>query len=569
MSKLDQLRACSKLKDLAMVLDIEPKSLAYIIHVIPDHQKYKYFSIPKKNGGIRTISAPVPKLKMAQKRLASVLSDCLFEIESKSEVLEHCALSHGFIKRRSIITNAKRHRNRRYVFNLDVENFFPSIHFGRVRGFFMKSRSFGLAEPVATAIAQIACHNGVLPQGSPCSPVISNLIAHILDIHLNKFASSNACTYTRYADDMTFSTNKKIFPAVIGKPVAETPHRWSVGDELAGRIFRAGFRINQAKTRMQYQNSRQDATGLIVNEKVNVPVEYYKRARAMCHSLVTTGEFFFPEQTSPAVPAQLRGLLSFLFLVRGIPYSHKRIAIGKGETEKEIRPAFYRIYKIFLDFIHFHGNERPTIICEGKTDGSYLADAIKALATAYPTLVSVGPNEKRLLIKFYRYSETADAVQDLAGGTGDLSKFIRGYEGTLRPLRAPGRRQPVIIVVDNDSGAAPVWAAIKHVSKRAANVDGSETFYHVIHNLYVVPIPKVGGVDTQIEAFFDAKTLGTVVNGRRFSPDENRLDPKLHYGKVDFAKEVNKRRTEVDFSAFAPILDRLVQVQIDYAGRLF
>jgi RNA-directed DNA polymerase len=93
------------------------------------------------------------------------------------------------------------------VLNLDLQNFFPSLHFGRVRGFFLNNNYFKLAEPVATILAQIACNDGALPQGSPCSPILSELLTHFLDMRLVRVAARNKCSYTRYADDITFSTN--------------------------------------------------------------------------------------------------------------------------------------------------------------------------------------------------------------------------------------------------------------------------------------------------------------------------------------------------------------------------
>ncbi len=171
MSKLVQLKAASSLSDLARLLDYKPKALSYILYKIPPSTKYTTFQIPKRNGGQRTINAPVDRLKVLQRNLSVLLQDCVDEINVSRNRKDRTA--HGFKRGHSIITNARRHRHRRWVFNLDLEDFFPSINFGRVRGFLIKNRDFELHERVATAIAQIACHENSLPQGSPCSPVIS------------------------------------------------------------------------------------------------------------------------------------------------------------------------------------------------------------------------------------------------------------------------------------------------------------------------------------------------------------------------------------------------------------
>jgi hypothetical protein len=120
-----------------------------------------------------------------------------------------------------------------------------------------------MPQDVATVIAQIACHDNALPQGSPCSPVISNLVAHLLDRRLVKLAISTGCTYSRYADDLTFSTNKKESPEKIATPAAPEgldAHRWLPGDALQDVITRTGFRINAKKTHFMYRTSRQDVT---------------------------------------------------------------------------------------------------------------------------------------------------------------------------------------------------------------------------------------------------------------------------------------------------------------------
>src|ERR1035438_7028046 len=235
MSRLANLKSTTSLSDLAKLLNLRPAGLSYILfkQVAP---KYRIFDIPKRKGGTRTIKAPADQLKLVQEKISDLLQDCLDEVNEAKQRKDRIA--HGFKRKRSIITNARQHRNRRHVFNIDLENFFPSINFGRVRGYFIKDKSFLLDEDVATVIAQIACHDNSLPQGSPCSPVISNLIAHLLDMHLVRLASSVGCTYSRYADDLTFSTNKRDFPPEIAAPSQTDPHLWVPGNELQRLIAR-------------------------------------------------------------------------------------------------------------------------------------------------------------------------------------------------------------------------------------------------------------------------------------------------------------------------------------------
>ena len=140
----------------------------------------------------------------------------------------------------------------------------------------------------STTIAQIACHEGALPQGSPCSPILSELVTNILDVRLARLAKKHRVTYSRYADDLTFSTSLKDFPPEIATRTDAEPPTWELGAALVGKISGTGFTINTAKTRMQYRDSRQSVTGLTVNRKVNIRNDYYKLARSMCYSLFMT-----------------------------------------------------------------------------------------------------------------------------------------------------------------------------------------------------------------------------------------------------------------------------------------
>nr|MBT4214648.1 RNA-directed DNA polymerase [Bacteroidota bacterium] len=214
---LKELKACNDLSDVARLLDVQPKFLAKQIYHVDDSDKYHQFNIPKKSGSKRQINSPNSNLKFIQSRLSRLLYQCYFDLHGKPDKPSQ-VLSHGFQRDRdlSIFTNAKRHTNKRYVFNVDIADFFPSFNFGRVRGYFIKNKSFSLNETVATVIAQTACFKNSLPQGAPSSPIITEFISQVLDFRLQSIARRYRCTYSRYADDITFSTNLKEFPSKIG-----------------------------------------------------------------------------------------------------------------------------------------------------------------------------------------------------------------------------------------------------------------------------------------------------------------------------------------------------------------
>ena len=305
MSRLEKLRNASSSHDIAKLLGYKSSTLTYILYKIPEDQKYTEFTIAKKNGGTRNIKAPTKKLRELQKRLTTLLYDCMEELLPENEQLKkdknkqtsqrsNRAVSHGFKKGLSIASNAAKHKQKKYVLNLDIEDFFPSINFGRVRGYFIKNKDFRLNPKIATIISQIACHDNTLPQGSPCSPVISNLIGQVLDMRLVKLAKKHKCTYSRYADDLTFSTNQKAFPKELAYKKRKKKSDWVIGKKLSDSILNTGFTINASKTRMQYEDTRQIVTGLVVNRVVNTKSEYYRYARVMCQSLFMTGTFHLP-----------------------------------------------------------------------------------------------------------------------------------------------------------------------------------------------------------------------------------------------------------------------------------
>lgn len=577
MPAIADLKACKSRKDLAVLLRFTPSMLSYILYVNRADLRYSNFDIPKRGGGRRSISAPPADLALIQRRLSDLLQDCLDGL-STGDGARRDQFSHGFRRRRSIITNADMHTNRRYVFNTDIVDFFGSIHFGRVLGYFLKDNRFSLTEEVAKTIAHIACYNKKLPQGSPCSPVIANLIGHVLDVRLVKLAARYGCTYSRYADDLTFSTNKRAFPAEIAEQVGD--HTWTAGTELLHHVNHCGFELNPSKTRMQYRDSRQEVTGLTVNRRINVPDEYARTVRAMVHHLVRTGSFEFIQSTidatgnvvavkKPGTPRQLQGMLGFVEWVDA--WNRKRQRERENTTEKPNADFTRRekVYKTFLHFNEFFNASRPVIICEGKTDNVYLLHAIRALAPAFPGLATVAASGAiSLNVRLFKYTDrTTGRILGIHGGTGHLVKLIGEYAAEAKKFSASGLNHPVVMVVDNDTGATNIFDKAKKLTGRA--VARYVDFFHVTNNFYVVPTPLgPTGEFTAIEDSFDAATKGIKLDGKSFDAS-NDIDSSTHYGKSELAyKVVQPGAGSIDFSGFSPLLERVDAVLKEHAKRV-
>jgi len=522
--------------------------------------KYKTFTVPKKSGGIRTISAPCPELKLLQGRLSDGLQSCWDEINTDKKITK--PISHGFRKGASIFTNASVHRGRRFVFNVDIKDFFDSINFGRVYGFFVKNKDFALPESVAKILAAIACNEGKLPQGSPCSPVISNLIGQILDIRLAQLAHRYGCSYSRYADDLTFSTNERVFPSAIA--LSNIDHSWVAGAALSKIIEKGGFQLNPKKTRMQYRNSRQEVTGLIVNRRINTRPEYRRLTRAMTHQLVTTGKFQITAIKENAlgtlVPTKIDGNIRHLQGMFGfidwIDLSYKK---SRG-TPAGMLSSIGKVYKRFLMHRDFWASSLPIILCEGKTDSEYLRGAIRRLGTAHPNLVSMNAaGTAEYKVRFFNYSYTSQRILDLSGGAPVVKKFITEYIKSVKKTPAPANKKPLIVLLDNDTGGKVFYSLIREYGGTKTSVNGMDDYYHLAANVYVVftPIAKPGE-ESSIEDFFEPALLATKIDGKSFNAENEGLDKNTEYGKADFAtKVVRPNIAKINFDKFDPILARL------------
>lgn len=267
---------------------------------------YKQFTIPKKAGGFRKISAPMPKLKQAQHWI-------LENILNKLPVHQN---AHGFAMERSIVSNAKPHLNKQALINIDLKDFFPSVHYPRVKGMF---RALGYNEKIATILALICTEsemdevqldgktyfvksgNRCLPQGAPTSPAITNWLCRRLDARFTGLAKKYSFDYTRYADDLTFSCTEykadefKKFLGFVKKTIKAE-----------------NFTIHPDKFKVLRKGSKQEVTGIVVNEKLSVEKKKLKNFRAMLYQVEKNGIAGKTWNHSPNFLASIKGYANFI-----------------------------------------------------------------------------------------------------------------------------------------------------------------------------------------------------------------------------------------------------------------
>lgn len=247
------------------------KNFSYYCNPKFSTKRYTEFTIPKKNGDKRQIHAPVNGLKHILRPLNIILNT----------IAEPHFKAMGFVPGKSIVDNAEQHVGKQYVYNIDLKNFFHSFDRQWVKyGFMIPPFSLGKEkEELAFLMASLCTHpfevNGklknVLPMGAPTSPTITNILCAKLDHRLNGLANRFNITYSRYADDITFSSQANVF--------RKDKFKKELNRIIVEYQGYQKLRINEKKTRLQKNGFRQEVTGLTVNEKVNVNRRYVKQLR--------------------------------------------------------------------------------------------------------------------------------------------------------------------------------------------------------------------------------------------------------------------------------------------------
>ncbi len=279
---------------------------------------YVAFEIPKRTGGTRRIHAPKNALKKAQRLL-------LDEIVGRIPTHDAC---HGFVRERSIVTNAAPHEGARVVLKVDLADFFPTIHHRRIEGLFA---FYGYPPDVARLLAGLCTHRarlpdgrvvwpGVLPQGAPTSPALANVVCRRLDARLARLAKKVGATYTRYADDLTFS--------FAAEPTVRLGRFFWWVDQICQA---EGFTENAKKRRVLRKGSQQRVTGVVVNDGLSTPRDVRRRLRAMIDRCRKQGvDAVAKAQGRPDLAAVMAGTAAFISMVQ--PEAGAKLARAVAEV---------------------------------------------------------------------------------------------------------------------------------------------------------------------------------------------------------------------------------------------
>lgn len=348
---------------LAEWLGVSDRALRFVLYKLPDASKYSSFSIKKRNGGSRRIDAPTRGLKSLQAALAS----------SVSEICPARELAKGYVENRSIFDHARVHRSKRWLVLADLEAFFPSINFGRVRGLFL-SPPFSFNAEVATCLAQICCKGNELPQGSPASPAISNAICRRLDRELLNLAKKARCRVSRYADDIAFSTNSRLISHEIADFVPG--HGYVPGRALRSTVEANGFRLNDAKFKIHRPRERMLVTGLVVNNGISISRAWRRQVRSVLHLVSRLGGDRAAEIVSSWRPAFFRhGARHFEQSLRG---KLRHIRWIDRKARRSVINSLFRNYpraRTYLPLIDPKFSIR--LMAEGDSDLLHLEAAFK------------------------------------------------------------------------------------------------------------------------------------------------------------------------------------------------
>ena len=384
----------------------------------PNHafRRYRQFKIKKKSGGYRQITAPRNRSFVI---LLQYVNELLKAIYSPSDY------AMGFTEGRSVVTNATVHKGQNYVFNIDLKDFFPSVEQPRVWKR-LQLKPFNFPTSIANVIAGLCCmretrydedgqeyYAYVLPQGAPTSPIITNMICDTLDRRLAGLAKRFGLHYTRYADDITFSSMHYVY--------SKDGEFWK---ELNRIISGQGFTINPAKTRLQKRGARQEVSGVIVSDKLNVTRKYVREVRSLLYIWEKYGyldalKTFLPKYKEekgyvkneiPYLVNFINGKLMYLKMVKGETDTVYIRLYGKFQALLNMDNGIEKTNTIGITYIEttslskFEQNNSPINIVHsesGRRYGAFYLGGVKQFASVNKRVTENDENNKEKLAISY------------------------------------------------------------------------------------------------------------------------------------------------------------------------
>ncbi|WP_367366399.1 reverse transcriptase domain-containing protein [Leuconostoc pseudomesenteroides] len=568
---------------------------------------YSEKKIPKKTSGFRVISIPSQELKIIQVFVKELIENQLEYFDYKFSVVNH-----AFQKEKSIYTNAQVHGNKKYILHVDLKDFFSSIHFGRISGYLSKNKNFKLPSYMAYFFADICCLNGILPQGSPASPVISNLIAENLDKKVLSLSKEYHFIYTRYVDDLVFSTNDT---AIIMNYMKAFLYKLNV------IVENQGFHINWEKLNLMGPDVRHTVTGLSNNKRVSVTKDFYLTTRSIANNFYCTNSFYSKGILYPGYERSDRqknlnfveGLFSFIYDIevrnknfhkkktygeslQGVNHnnyqpSHK-VSMGTNNSlSDQIFNGKIFLYSKFLFFKYFLFGDLITVFTEGITDPLYLYAAMKSLDYQNDVeLISIQEMQKKEMVfpKLFNLSRGGSALRRLIDYYNDTVKNGKTYYDFFKNKMVP--LKPVVLLFDYEiSTRKPLGQAINLLAKYGHNPQtvkeelSENGFYFVGDNLYIATTVNFNDKtddDRAIEDYFPIQFLGDV-NGdhtRHFADENskfvreneiaiNELSTPMY--KEELAQTVLKKTSDnVIFKDFSMILSIFSKIRLVYMNKV-
>lgn len=489
------------------------KQLTYYSNPNNVRGRYRHFSIPKKSGGKRNIAAP-------SKGLSHILYYVNILLKAIYQPSDYAM---GFVEGRSVVDNAIRHIGQNYVFNTDIENFFPSIEQPRVWKRF-QLKPFNFKKPIASILAGLCCikeknDDGtvkyILPQGAPTSPLITNAICDTLDRRLSGLARRFNLHYSRYADDITFSSMHNVYKE---DGVFRT--------ELKRIIEDQNFKMNEAKTRLRKIGERQEVTGLTISNKVNASTAYVAEIRNLLHIWEKYGyneayKRFYPKykeskghvkKGEPLLENVLYGKLQYMKMVKG--YKDPVYAALQARYDKLTSPVNAEVEQKFDYLRSFTLAEFEEIVDsqinyalskEGNMYG-------KVVLNGKDIIISISNEAKSQLVKNKIITDKA------------LVASVKPTKSAIPVNSKPG----LYVVLTAKNGKVPFWM-MTYYDPTVTDIDLSEVPVAELVNIW-----EKNGIDAAIQAYEN----GNLIKGR----NDNIIDlAKI----IDFLEKIKSENKKV------------------------